>query len=145
MSNWIDVSTVIKNNAVTNSGQSFEEKSTLGKDDFLKILMTQLANQDPTNPLQDKDFVAQMATFSSLEQMQNLNTSFERFSNSQISQYASMIGKEVTWTPDGTTSPVSGVVKGISSEAGSYYYMVGDNKVPMEKVTEIKQVENASN
>ena len=39
----------------------------LGKDDFLKILMTQLQNQDPLNPMQDKDFIAQMATFSTLE------------------------------------------------------------------------------
>jgi flagellar basal-body rod modification protein FlgD len=75
--------------------------STLGKDDFLKILMTQLQNQDPLNPMQDKDFVAQMATFSSLEQMTNMNATLQKFVDSeqqnQLISYNSFVGKEVTW------------------------------------------------
>jgi len=61
MGNTIDPSLLYTNN------QSTERKTgsdILGKDDFLKILMVQLQNQDPMNPLQDKDFIAQMATFS---------------------------------------------------------------------------------
>ena len=53
--------------------------SNLGKDAFLKILMTQLQNQDPTKPMDDSQFIAQMAQFSSLEQMTNLTTAFEEF------------------------------------------------------------------
>ncbi|CAM3739906.1 flagellar hook assembly protein FlgD [Mesobacillus thioparans] len=73
----------------------------LGKDDFLKILMTQLQNQDPMNPMQDKDFIAQMATFSTLEQITNMGKSIDRFvqaeqQNKMIS-YSQFVGKEITW------------------------------------------------
>ncbi len=50
--------------------------SSLGKDDFLKLLVSQLKNQDPLNPMDGKDMAAQLATFSSVEQLQNLNKQF---------------------------------------------------------------------
>ena len=139
MTNTVDISGVSQNNSIYNNVKPFEQKSSLGKDDFLRILTTQLSNQDPSNPLQDQDFIAQMATFSTLEQMTNLNTSFQQFANLQMSQYASSIGKEITWTPSDGSSPLTGVVNGVSSQDGKYYYMVGDEKVPMESVTMIKQ------
>jgi flagellar basal-body rod modification protein FlgD len=139
MTNMVDISGVSQNNSIYNNVKPFEQKSSLGKDDFLKILTTQLANQDPSDPLKDQDFIAQMATFSSLEQMTNLNTSFEQFAGLQMSQYAASIGKEITWTPTGGTSPLTGVVNGVSSQDGKYFYLVGDEKIPMESVTTIKQ------
>lgn len=139
MTNMVDISGVSQSNSIYNNVKPFEQKSSLGKDDFLKILTTQLANQDPSDPLKDQDFIAQMATFSSLEQMTNLNTSFEQFAGLQMSQYASSIGKEITWTPTGGTSPLTGVVNGVSSQDGKYFYLVGDEKIPMESVTTIKQ------
>ena len=68
----------------------------MNKDDFLKILITQLTTQDPTQPLQDKDFIAQMAQFSSLEQMTNMANSFGKVSSViSASQAVSTIGKTV--------------------------------------------------
>jgi len=140
MNNWVDVTTVSKNNSIYNNVKPFEQKSVLGKDDFLRILTTQLAHQDPSNPLQDKDFIAQMATFSSLEQMTNLNKAFDKFAGNQMSQYAAVIGKEISWTPDGETASKTGVVSGVTNQGGMYFYIVGNEKVPMEAVSEIKQV-----
>ncbi len=87
--------------------------SNLGKDDFLKILMTQLQNQDPANPMQDKDFVAQMATFSSLEQMTNMTKMMETFVTSNnsnaIFQYSEMMGKEIAWENVETVKDEDGI------------------------------------
>ena len=55
-------------------------KTEMGKDDFLLILVKQLANQDPTAPVEDKQFIAQMAQFSTLEQMTNMANGFTRLS-----------------------------------------------------------------
>lgn len=73
----------------------------LGKDDFLKILMVQLQNQDPMNPMEDRDFIAQMATFSMLEQITNMGKSMDKFvqvqEQSQLIAYNQFVGKDITW------------------------------------------------
>ncbi len=113
----------------------------LGKDDFLKILMTQLQNQDPMNPMQDKDFIAQMATFSSLEQMTNMTKTMEKFvesqGQSQVIMYNQFVGKDVTWhkVEEGSegAEPVitegSGTVKGVRFKGDSVEFVMGDGTV----------------
>ena len=76
------------------------ETSSMGKDDFLKMMIAQLQNQDPLNPLDGTDFTAQLAQFSSLEQLSNVNTQLETLgfyqSSLNNSQSISLIGKEIT-------------------------------------------------
>ena len=75
-------------------------KNILGKEEFLKMLIAQLKNQDPLNPLSSTDFTAQLAQFSSLEQLQNVNDTLTAMTRQQASisagQSVSLIGKEVT-------------------------------------------------
>jgi len=68
----------------------------LGKDEFLKLLITQLTHQDPTEPMDHREFIAQMAQFSTLEQMTNLSSEFERLGGLlQSGQAVSLLGKTV--------------------------------------------------
>lgn len=101
----------------------------LGKDDFLQLLVTQLKNQDPLDPMKNEQFVAQLAQFNSLEQMLNLNKSFEAMlSLQQLSQASSFIGKNVTWfDPDGTEQ--TGIVTGVQMNGGAPTLQVGDNGI----------------
>ncbi len=62
--------------AITSSGSTkatTTNEKVMGKDDFLRLLVAKLSNQDPMNPVQDEDFAAQLAQFSSLEQLSNMN------------------------------------------------------------------------
>lgn len=106
----------------TNNTQSTNKESSLGKDDFLKLLITQLQNQDPLSPTNDTEFIAQMAQFSSLEQMQNINTAME------TTKASSMIGSLITWVDD-QGNPMSGVVTGVRIVNGEPKLMLGDNSL----------------
>ncbi|MBQ0051502.1 MAG: flagellar hook assembly protein FlgD [Treponema sp.] len=68
----------------------------LGKDDFLKILMAQMTNQDPTSPMENTEFIAQMAQFSSLEQMTNMSNNFEKLASMMnTNQAQATLGRSV--------------------------------------------------
>jgi len=108
------------NSSLLLSNYQSTKKSTgsdaLGKDAFLKILMTQLQNQDPLNPMQDKDFIAQMATFTSLEQLTNMGKSIDSLvsaqGQSQLVSYNQFIGKEVSWHKIDESSDIPVVTQG---------------------------------
>lgn len=88
-----------------------QTSNQLGKDDFLKLLITQMQNQDPTEPMENTEFIAQMAQFSSLEQMTNMSTSFEKVANYiSESSATSTLGKTVELNIGDTT--VKGIVEG---------------------------------
>lgn len=122
MTNTIDTAYLLN----SNQNKAKTGTSSLGKDDFLKILMTQLQNQDPLNPLQDKDFIAQMATFSTLEQITNLNTSIGQLVlDSQLSQSSQMIGKTLTYLNE-ENKETTAVVKSVTFKEGKMTFQLGD-------------------
>ncbi|WP_313234462.1 flagellar hook assembly protein FlgD [Sporosarcina ureae] len=114
---------------------------TMGKDAFMKILIAQMANQDPTNPMKDTEFVAQMAQFSSLEQTMNLAKAFEKFADSQnqsqLIQYNSFVGKEIRWhevsdKKGEDDQPIinegTGIIQSIKYIDGSVIFTMADGK-----------------
>ncbi len=109
---------------------------SMGKDQFLKLLIAQLQNQDPTQPMEDKEFISQMANFSSLEQMTNMANSFEKFATMQeqtaLIQYNEFVGKEVKWdkmeTVDGeqVATDGKGIVETVKFKGGSVEFTLED-------------------
>jgi flagellar basal-body rod modification protein FlgD len=97
------------NKSIAVNGRTASQE--LGKDDFLKLLLAQLSNQDPTSPMENTQFIAQMAQFSSLEQMTNMSTEFTKLANMlNSSEAVNVIGKTVDIDVAGQL--VSGVVDG---------------------------------
>jgi len=75
---------------------SKQPQQSLGRDDFLKILITQLSYQDPTSPMEDKQFIAQMAQFSTLEQMTAMASDFSKLTSMLMGNEASSaLGRNV--------------------------------------------------
>ncbi|MDT8901296.1 flagellar hook capping FlgD N-terminal domain-containing protein [Anaeroselena agilis] len=108
-----------------------QANDSMGKDEFLKLLITQLQNQDPLSPMNDTDFIAQMAQFSGLEQMQNMNTMM------QTTKATSMIGSLVTWAND-KGELLSGVVTGVQIVNGQPKLMIGDTQIDVDKVATVE-------
>ena len=145
-SNLISTPNTWPNYATGNSANpgSATGSSVMGKDQFLKILITQLQNQDPMQPMEDKEFIAQMAQFSSVEQLMNISTQLTSL-NQSLGSASNLIGKSITWTDSTTLLPVSGTVDSIVVKSGVNYAVVGDKKIALTEVTEVKIAPSAVN
>lgn len=102
------------------------ESSQLGEDAFLQLLVTQMKYQDPLNPADNKESIAQMAQFSSLEQMTNLNDSFDKIlalqNGASLASSAQYVGKyAVVDTGDGMKE---GTVLSVSFKDGETFLKV---------------------
>ncbi len=137
-------------------------KKTLGKEEFLKLLITELRYQDAMNPMEDKEFIAQMAQMSSLEQMQNLNKTFEeglltlaeaqnnysknisallevmlhQSSLNSFNQGLNLLGREVAFTSEGEER--EGTVSAIKQVQGHYVAVIGEEEVPFTEITSVR-------
>jgi flagellar basal-body rod modification protein FlgD len=119
-------------NATAISAIGVKPKSEMGKDDFLKLLVGQLKNQDPMNPMEDKDFMGQMAQFSQLEQITNLATGM------QSERAFNMLGRTVTYNDKETGELKTGVVEKVAIQAGKASLTVGGVKdIATDAVTEV--------
>ncbi|PWW06399.1 flagellar basal-body rod modification protein FlgD [Paenibacillus cellulosilyticus] len=123
-----------------------ESTSTLGKDDFLQLLVTQLSNQDPSSPMDNTEFIAQMAQFTSLEQMMNMSDEMSKLRQS-LSAASNLIGMTVEWTglsDEGVTTTYSGMVEAVTVKDGVQYAKVGDYAVNVDDLNTITYSSSSS-
>ncbi len=131
MTNTIDPSLLLSN---YQESHQKTRSSTLGKDDFLKLLMTQLQNQDPTSPMQDTEFIAQMVQFTSLEQLTNLNSTLN---NTHMLQASMMIGKTLTYKNQ-QDEEVSSIVKSVSFRGGQTTFQLDAETIDASQIIKIE-------
>jgi len=106
-------------------------KKSLGQDDFIKLLTTQMSNQDPMNPISDTNQIAQLAQFSSLQSMNSLLV------NSQLAGASNMIGKNVTaLSTDGTSH--TGNVESVQMSSGTVYVNIDGQAYAYTSISQVK-------
>jgi flagellar basal-body rod modification protein FlgD len=111
--------------------------ASLGTNQFLQLLVAQLQNQDPLNPVNPQDFVTQLATLNSVESLNNLNVNFSQMLQlQQLSQGAGLIGKTIDYTPTGG-SPTTGTVSAVTAQNGQFVLTVGSNQVTLDQIQSV--------
>ncbi len=128
------------------SSSAANQQATLDKDAFMKMLVTQMKNQDPMSPQDNQAFIAQLAQFSSLEQMQQLNQNILGLAvlqqtnalMSQLTQSSALIGQNVKYAdPNDLTHELTGTVDKVKIKDGVATLEIGGHDVPLGNVTEI--------
>lgn len=116
--------------------------SSLGVNDFLKLMATQLANQDPSNPTDNTQFISQMAQFTSLQAMQKVSE------NSNLQYAASLVGKTVmvsTTDMRGKVITAKGIVSSMQNLSGTTTITVNGSSYPVSSVTQVVNTTGTAN
>jgi len=110
--------------------------------DYMKLLITQLQNQNPLEPLNNNEMASQLAQFSSLQQLESMNSTFAQVLDIANHTYAnSLIGKEVSFlgeTAAGAIDILRGVVEQVYKEKGENFLIVGDYVLGLEDIISVK-------
>ena len=116
-----------------------ERTLELGQDAFLKLLITQLKYQDPLSPMDDREFIAQLAQFSSLSELQKLNQAVEEMVTIQaLADAASLVGKRVSGLAS-NGQRASGTVEAALLREGEVRVRVGGEELALSSIEEVTQ------
>jgi flagellar basal-body rod modification protein FlgD len=137
----------VANSTSSNSSITSSQTKALGTDAFFKMLIAQLKNQDPLNPQDGSAFSAQLAQFSSLEQLTNINTALEsqnlNYTNLLNAQAVNLIGKEVTASQVDASgalldTTITGKVSAIQFKDKAIYLTVNGQEIAFSDVISVK-------
>jgi flagellar basal-body rod modification protein FlgD len=124
--------------ATTATPTSSKATNTLDKDGFLKLLMAQLQNQDPSSPMDSTAMMQQTTQMSMMEQLTNMaDTSSQQFALQQRVAAAELVGKQVAWTDATAGTSGSGVVSAVAYGASSATIKVAGTDVALANITSV--------
>jgi flagellar basal-body rod modification protein FlgD len=110
----------------------------IGSDQFLQLLVAQLQNQDPLDPISNQDFIAQLTSLNTVQSLSGLNTSFsEMLKLQQLTQGADLIGKTIDYTPPGGGATVTGKVDSVAAQNGQFVLTVGSDQVTLDQIQSV--------
>jgi flagellar basal-body rod modification protein FlgD len=125
----------------TGTKKAEEKTDIFSSDGFLRLLAQEMKSQNPLEPMKDSEYVAQMAQFSQLEQITALNTTMQTFNlTSQLTQGSSLIGRQVTYTPEAEgAAPVTGTVERllVADDGRRIALVVGGVTIDPARITEV--------
>jgi flagellar basal-body rod modification protein FlgD len=130
--------------AADTSSNAVKSAISKGNDEFMMILLAQLKNQNPLEPLKDNELMAQMTQLNSLQELQTISAKIEQMAGASSAGYAaSLIGKEIkAHLTDG--SDVAGLVTGMTMSQGLYLVNVGERIVPLAAILQVLQPASSS-
>ena len=106
--------------------------------DYLNLLVTQLQNQNPLEPMDTYQMSSQLSQFAQLEQLEGLNGSFQKvLAATQVSQAATLVGKEVSYYSSESDSLLSGRIDRVVFEDGQVGLIVGGQVVGFENIVSV--------
>ena len=109
--------------------------SGTGRDQFMRLLVTQMRFQNPLDPISDANFIAQLSQFSTLEGIEKLNANFsEMLALQQLTQGANLVGKTVVYEQPDVALPLRGSVSGVSLQNGKLHLLVNGSLVSIDRV-----------
>lgn len=118
--------------------------TVLGQNDFMKLLMTQMQNQNPMDPTNSAEFMSQLAQFASLQGITQLNQNFANLLTLQsLNQGTSLIGKPITYTDSGGRT-ASGTVGSVSMVGGQVQLVVNGTNVSLSQIQSVQAAPRTS-
>jgi flagellar basal-body rod modification protein FlgD len=118
--------------------------ASLNSDSFLKLFIAQVEHQDPTEPMDPSQMMSELAQFTSVEKLTEMNSSFSSLlAAEKLGQARAVVGQEVTYSPDGVT-PVSGTATAAEVQNGQAGVIVGNQFVPFDQIVRIRPVPAAA-
>ena len=115
------------------------------RDQYLTLFVTQMQNQNPLEPLSNEQMTSQLAQFSQIEQLQQLNANFDKIlAGQQLSDAAAIIGARIGFYDQESGEAVTGIVERAVVSDGAVNLVVGSYTLPLADVVSIETAENQS-